>query len=181
MRCFIAIDVPEKLKEPIKKLQDEIRGYGVKLVDPENLHFTLKFLGDAESPEEVSKRLEQVKLKPFEVELKSIGCFPSIKSIRVVWIGVEHYMEFINLQKSVEDVLYPEYPKEDFVPHLTIARAGSRKLADEISKFIGKNEEVRIGKMKIDSFKLKESVLTPRDPVYRDIETFGRPYSETSK
>lgn len=171
MRCFIGVDIPEGLKPGIIELQKHLSGYDVKLVEPQNLHFTLKFLGDIPEPEKISSRIRSVKMPSFEMELAGAGCFPSEKFIRVVWIGA-YSKDIINLQKTVEDALYPEFPREKFAPHLTIARARSQKFRDEISELIKKNGETFIGKMKVEGFSLKKSVLAPEGPVYTDIEKF---------
>src|SRR3989344_6738275 len=105
MRCFIAIDIPEALKPRIIGLQKQFSGYNTNLVEPENLHFTLKFLGETDGMG-LADRLDFIrKIPSFEIELAGMGCFPSENFVRSVWIGIRHSQELINLQKSVSGAL----------------------------------------------------------------------------
>ena len=89
MRCFIAIDIPEALKPRIIGLQNQFSGYDVKLVTSQNLHFTLKFLGETEDVG-LADRLDFISKTPsFEIELAGMGCFPSENFVRSIWIGVK--------------------------------------------------------------------------------------------
>ncbi|MDI6720828.1 MAG: RNA 2',3'-cyclic phosphodiesterase, partial [Candidatus Aenigmarchaeota archaeon] len=126
MRCFIAVDIPDHLKLKITELQEQLVGYDIKLAEPENLHFTLKFLGEIDDPDKIAQRLGFLKNKnSFDIHLKGVGAFPSEKFIRVIWIGVENGEKIINLQKSIDDSLYPMFivkqlNKQDIIQLLPI-------------------------------------------------------------
>lgn len=170
MRCFVAVDIDNKLKEAIIGLQKQISG-AVKLVEPQNLHFTLKFLGEADEKliADVSSRLQLIasKFRPFDANIKGMGVFPSENYIRVIWVGCD---DLFNLQNTVENTLAPLFKKEKPVPHLTIARVHSSN--GHVKEFIEKNKYVEIGMMWIDKIQLKKSTLTKRGPIYEDVETF---------
>ena len=82
MRCFIAVDVPEELKDKIVEIQEKIKqvGANLKLVERENLHFTVKFLGEISDSqiEEVKEFLTKLDEKSFEILIKGLGSFPSL-------------------------------------------------------------------------------------------------------
>jgi len=174
MRCFIAIDIPEDVKKEIIKLQGIIKG-DVKLVEPENLHFTLKFLGeidDATIAAVKSILAETASSVPaFDVNLKGLGVFPSKKFIRVVWIGAEG-KSMLDMHTTVEESLEHMFRLDKPVPHLTIARVKSQKGLKNIAGFVESNEDREIGRMRVDRIKLKKSTLVREGPVYEDIGEF---------
>ena len=94
IRTFIAIELPEKIIYTIRKVQEEIKSYGLKIrwVRPENIHLTLKFLGDikAADTENVARALSEsvTGYPPISLMVKGIGVFPGIIRPRVIWLGV---------------------------------------------------------------------------------------------
>ena len=94
MRCFIGIDLPKSLKKDIKKFMKEIDKsntfYG-KFVEIENIHISLKFLGDVEDTqlENLKKALSKIKFKPFICSIKGVGAFPSTHYVKVLWFGTD--------------------------------------------------------------------------------------------
>ena len=173
MRCFVAVDLDERLREKITGLQRTLEGFDVELVEPQNLHFTLKFLGEADEQviEKVKTAIKEISsgFKPFDVHVQGAGVFPSIDYVRVIWIGCD---DLFNLQNTVEDALAPLFKKEKPIPHLTIARARSATHKDEIKDFVNRNRGIEIGMMRVNMIKLKKSTLTKQGPIYEDVETF---------
>ncbi|MFP3296805.1 MAG: RNA 2',3'-cyclic phosphodiesterase, partial [Vulcanisaeta sp.] len=92
-RVFIAVDLIDQLKESIVRMQKELMGSGVdmKPVEPENLHITLRFIGEISKDlvEEVKKRLGGIKYGQFAMRMRGVGAFPSIERPRVIWVGIE--------------------------------------------------------------------------------------------
>ncbi len=171
MRCFAAVDLTNDLREKIIQLQKQITG-DVKLVEPENLHFTLKFFGETDD-----KTLEKVKVilagisskfRPFDAHVRGMGVFPNENHIRVIWIGCS---ELLELQSAVEEVFSSLFKKEPPVPHLTLARMRS-KPADEIRDFVSRHKDVEIGAMRVVGIKLKKSTVTRAGPLYEDVAEF---------
>lgn len=172
-RCFIAIDIDGSLKGKITNLQRPLVDYGIKLVEPENLHITLRFLGELSEKEieTVNNVISDIakKISPFDIHIKGCSVFPSLTHMRVVLLDTKGD-ELINLQKSVNCSLkqFKEYRSS---LHLTIGRvktAEYKKIAD----FVAKNRNAGIGKMCVNKIKLKSSVLTKKGPVYRNIKIF---------
>src|SRR3989344_482972 len=154
MRCFVAIDLDPELRSGVEDLQKGLKGFDVKLVEPYNLHFTLKFLGevDNETLERITSKLAEIasKFEPFEIDIKGVGCFPSENFIRVVWVGSD---KLSDLQLAVNDSL--------------------NILDKEIKAFANKNKSYKISQMIVNAIKLKKSTVTPKGPVYEDLVTFN--------
>lgn len=131
IRCFIAIAIPEELKEKLRRIETALdAGYrGVSWVRPENIHLTLKFLAeiDAASVELVAAALEEAAATtaPFTLAAEGIGGFPSLKGPRVIWAGIKDHPALTELHQKIEDVLSAKGFERDarrFHPHLTLCR-----------------------------------------------------------
>lgn len=172
MRCFVALDIPDELRVKIAALQNRLAGFDVKLVEPENLHFTLKFLGaiDEDMTKKVSEKLENLKLMPFTAAIKGTGVFPSLSCMRVIWLGCPGIS---GLQQSVEESLSGLFKKEKPSPHITLARVRSPKDKDKLAEFVEKNKDIEIGSFTVNEIKLKKSTLTKKGPVYEDVKIFA--------
>ncbi|MFA5992379.1 MAG: RNA 2',3'-cyclic phosphodiesterase [Candidatus Pacearchaeota archaeon] len=174
VRLFIAVDLPENLKKEIIDIQKKIdkeKLFVGKFTEVENLHLTLKFLGDIseDKVEEVQKRLERVKFNKFEVKIDRVGVFDS-SFIRIIWIGLAEDALF-ELQKRVDDSLEGLFSKEErFMAHITIARPkfvssiNRQKLIEFLNKI-----EIRSEKFTIDRISLKKSELKSSGPFYEDL------------
>jgi len=168
MRTFIAIEFSEEIKEQIVKIQRTLPEFKGKITEKENLHLTLKFLGEVDEKilDEIKKRLREIKLKSFETEIKDIGMF----SDRIVWLSIKNCDE---LQKQIDKNLSGLFEEEKrFMGHLTIARVKSIKNKKE---FLDKLNKIIIPKMKfeIKNFNLKKSILREKGPIYEDIEIYN--------
>jgi len=173
LRTFVAVDLPPKFRPDIARIERELDTPGLKLVRPDLIHVTLKFLGDV--PEEridaISDALRSIKLPPFQARIGGMGAFPG-KSVRVVWLGLEGNFE--ELQKQVEEVLMPfgfEGEERKFTPHLTLGRVGrpNPDTSRQISAKISKLADTQLGEFTVDRFHLKMSTLTPGGPIYEDL------------
>ena len=167
MRVFIAIDLPRDVRKEIVRVQEKLPELKGKKTEEENLHLTLKFLGeiDEEKTELVKEKLREIKFKKFEAEIDEIGVF-SEKFIRIIWL---HLSGCDKLQEEVDNKLKELFPKERrFMSHLTIARV---KNVENKKEFLVKIRKIKIDKIKfaVNSFKLKKSILTREKPVYEDI------------
>ena len=173
MRTFIAIDIPEEIKEKIIGIQKQLPEFKGKLTEFENLHLTLKFLGEIskEKIEKVKEKLGEIRFNPFETEIDSLGIFDNRKSNKyeqslIVWLHMKNCDE---LQKQIDSKLERLFAKEKrFMSHLTIARV---KSVENKKEFTEKLYKINIPKMNfyINNFILKESVLTPKGSIYKDI------------
>lgn len=175
MRTFVAIELPRELTSQIDQLQTNLRKTkaDVSWVKPQNVHITLKFLGEAreEKIEEIYQAVEKsvVGIKSFMVNLQGLGGFPTLKRPRVIWIGVEKGKEILaELYPKVEEEFFKiRFAKENrnFTPHLTIGRVKSLKnlenLASEINKTTFETED-----FKIQEVVVMKSTLLPTGAVY---------------
>jgi len=175
MRCFVAIDLPEEIKDYIKKIQTGIKSMSnVKGSFTKEFHLTLKFLGELtpQKVEYVKKNLSKCRVKKMGTSIGRIGVFPDESRIRVVWIGLQPNEAIVKLQKQVDEALQSDFKKEkDFKVHVTVARI--KYVADK-EKFLQdlKNIAIENKKFEVNEFKLKRSTLTGEGPVYDDLAVY---------
>jgi 2'-5' RNA ligase len=176
-RGFIAIDIDSFPK--LIQFENEIKNSGanVKLVEPENLHLTLKFLGDTD--ENLSEKIEEIiknsveGTDSFEIQLKGAGVFPNQNYIRVMWIGIRKGDEIGKIAKKIDEQLLEygfEKEKRGFSAHLTIARVKSARNKENLLQIIEKYRDIEFGSINVDSIKLKKSELTPEGPIYTTLK-----------
>jgi len=176
IRTFIAVDVPEDIKEKIYDLEKELiksGGEGVKWEGKEKFHITLKFLGDVNEDaidsiyEVLSEKLNG--FGKFHVIYKGVGCFPEIKRPRVIWVGCEDPTgKLFELQKIVEEKMNElgfEKEDKDYHPHITLGRVKNPK---NISNLIKKIESINFeaGTGEIAEVLIMKSDLKPTGSVY---------------
>ena len=181
VRAFIAIEVeePSVLREIIR-IRDEIlscsKGRGIKGVEDQNIHLTLRFLGEV--PEsiipEVNKCIEKLtKYRQFTMEARGIGAFPKLSRPRVIWVGVGSGADIlIDMRRELDQCLKGLVIRDrsTFVPHITIARIkGSFNLVC-LANIIKQYENVSIGNSTVTKVVLKKSTLTPQGPIYTDLK-----------
>jgi 2'-5' RNA ligase len=172
MRAFISINIPEEIKKEIAKLQKSLPEFGGKKTEAENLHLTLKFLGDVDDKniEEIRNQLRNIKIKKFEVETGEIGIF-SPSFIKIIWLSLNNCEK---LQKEIDSALKNLFePEKRFMGHLTIARV--KKVRDK-KRFLDKISQIKINKKRfvVGKFYLMKSELTEKGPVYSVVEEFGQ-------
>lgn len=142
MRTFVAVFPPPEVRETLFRAAHDLpASEDFRLVGPEKIHLTLKFLGDVAEDDlgRVSQALEPVREghEPFEVSTSGFGAFPSGRRARILWAGVEEGSGPLRaLAREVEELLEPagfEREGRPYVPHLTLGRARGRpvKLKDE--------------------------------------------------
>lgn len=176
MRLFIAIEIPDNIKEYITKIQGKIETTSnkIRFVNKNKIHLTLKFLGEVQpdKTEEIKEILKKISFKPFYVCLDEIGVFPSESYIRVIWVGLKPENDILELQKNIDEKLKKLFKKEkNFKSHLTLARV---KFIDDKNNFIGKLKKIDIEdeKFNVENFKLIKSTLTREGPIYDDLGVF---------
>jgi 2'-5' RNA ligase len=175
VRCFVALEMPIEAVKEIKKVQEIIRKKNLfigKFTEPENLHLTLKFLGEIENfkIEKIRKSLRTINLPCFEAKLSKIGFF-SPREIRILWVKLEGSGVY-ELQKVVDESLKEEFlPEEQFMSHITITRI---KHVFDKKYFLEYLKSVKIPKIKfkVNKFYLKKSELFELGPVYSDLEEY---------
>ncbi|MEM4433793.1 MAG: RNA 2',3'-cyclic phosphodiesterase [Thermosphaera sp.] len=178
IRIFIAIEVRnEEVLKKLVEVRDAITSTGadVKPVEDENIHLTLRFIGEVpkEIVDKVCNLLSNVEFPRFEMRVKGLGVFPSINRPRVIWAGVsEGSSELTRLYEIVEKGLRAlKIPgeREEFTPHITLARVKSGRGVDRLVKVIEAFRDYDFGITIVDRVVLKKSTLTPRGPIYNDV------------
>jgi 2'-5' RNA ligase len=177
IRAFIAVDLPGDLRTRIDPVLSDLSSLGrdLKVVKRENLHFTVKFLGNI-APDMVEPIVNCIRTREeglgFEMEVRGLGAFPNARKPRVVWIGANSPgNEFVEMAKGIDRELVDlGFDRErSYVPHLTVARVRNRKGAPGAAEFVEKMVDLDIGRMTVDSISLKKSVVTPAGPIYSDM------------
>jgi RNA 2',3'-cyclic 3'-phosphodiesterase len=170
MRCFVAVDVSLELREKLAEIGNNFRDNGVKLTKPENFHFTIKFLGEIseERSRDVSLALKKLKFEPFEITISGIGAFPSTRFPHIIWAGCNS-QEMNMLANNVDAITVSlGFPKEnEYASHITLARIKypQKGMQEKLEQM----NSMEIGKMRVDSICLKQSLLLKKGPVYKDI------------
>lgn len=174
MRSFISIDVGAL--ETLVELEREMEktGASLKLVEPENIHLTLKFLGEIKEsmvPEiEDAMRGAVDGVEPFRFAIRGMGAFPGTGYMRVVWVGAEDNGEMKSISGSINEALRRyRFKKEAFKPHITLARVRSAAGKEDLLSLIDRNRDRNFGEVAVDSIKLKKSELKREGPVYSTV------------
>jgi RNA 2',3'-cyclic 3'-phosphodiesterase len=174
LRAFISIDFPNEIIKEIARIQSLIKNkpFTGKITELENLHLTLKFLGEINksSLDKVKALLSKIVFPKFEASLKEAGTFSHHGIPKIVWIKVSG--KIFDLQQEIDESLEKIFPKElRFMSHLTIARIKYVKDKKDFQNHV-KNLSVKPIKFPITNFKLKSSELTPFGPKYKTIRTY---------
>ena len=175
IRSFIAFDLENEVVltklAAVQKLLVET-GADLKMVAPQNIHITIRFLGDINPAmvDKIYEAMKKVQFTPFTVQLHGLGVFPSLNYPRVVWVGMTQGADQL---KSVFEQLEPQiqklgFPKDTygFSPHLTIARVRSGRNKQHLAELITKKAEFDFGIINADCLRLKRSELSPKGPTY---------------
>lgn len=176
MRLFASVDLPNKLAERIADLQAEFaEAEGLRFTDPEQVHVTLKFLGEVreerlpELESALTTAVMESGVEPFETEYGGLGVFPSMEYISVLWLGVrDGTAEMTRLHEAIERETVEQGfdpADHDFTPHATIARmnhAGGKELVQTLVR----ERDPTIGRTTVREITLKKSDLGPDGPVH---------------
>jgi 2'-5' RNA ligase len=179
MRCFIAIDIDERVRSSLSDLQGHLRGSvevkrgDVNWVNPNNIHLTLKFLGEIKD-EKAAEVCNIVKAaadmhKSFELDIESVGHFGG-RSAKVLWVGIGKGEEnLLKLQEDIEKSLvlagWPEETRE-FTGHLTLCRIRHPAAGMKLAQLSEDYKDFKLGTMLADSVCVYQSELKPGGPVY---------------
>ncbi|MCD4740507.1 RNA 2',3'-cyclic phosphodiesterase [archaeon] len=161
MRCFIGVPLNKKTRQELTKIQQHFceSNTKMKLVEPENLHVTLHFLGEIKNTEPIKKKLAQIKQKSFELQVNGLGAFPNKNHARVLWAR-------INKGKETLKSLHDEITHGEYHPHITLARI--RTKPDETLKKL-LEQQLQLS-MPVNKIVLYQSTLTPDGPKYSKVQ-----------
>ncbi len=191
MRTFVAVDIPEEIRQKLARFLEGVRGFApeARWVNPASLHVTLKFIGEINQGKvaEVKQALAGVRGEQSEISFRGTGFFPTVKAARVFWVGVEADAKLAALAAAVDEALAPlgmAREERAFTPHLTLARTGSgrpqRARGDRANTSFQKLQEKLaalpapdFGTMSAREFCLYESKLAAGGAVYSKLQRFA--------
>jgi len=186
IRAFIAIDLPKEIRTNLEATVQKFKArsvHGVRWVPVDNIHLTLKFLGDISSGnlERLTKLLqvECAALPSFPVEVAGVGAFPNHRRPRIIWVGVQAPPELKTLQACIESAasqmgIQPE--ERDFSPHLTLGRVRNEISFLELQALSATLDSIQVGalgRFTVNQFTLFRSDLRPQGPLYTVMAQFN--------
>ncbi|MBN1437121.1 MAG: RNA 2',3'-cyclic phosphodiesterase [Sedimentisphaerales bacterium] len=188
IRCFIAVELEQAVQQQLGKVQESLRkqlckelGYephSIKWVVPENIHLTLKFLGDIDDSA-VGEVCTAVKcaaegITPFDISIGGLGCFPPNKPTRILWAGLaEPSPSLMQLQKSVDHELTQiGFPPEHrgFSCHFTLARIRQLQLGRDVQKLISEQPPSNTLCQEVAEITIFQSELTRQGSIYTPMQ-----------
>ena len=180
IRSFIAVELPAELKKELTELEIQLKKNCppvVKWVDPNNIHITLKFLGEISEAgiDELMLAIEESAngTAPFNLAVCNIGAFPNLERVQVIWVGVKGELEKIaQLQKKIESNteqlgFTPE--SRSFTPHLTLGRVRDDARPNDrlrLGKLLANTHFSAVHNVDVNTVRLIKSQLTPAGPIY---------------
>lgn len=189
IRAFIAIELSEEIRQKLDELEKTIQARtgesakkAVRWVPANNMHLTLKFLGEVSSGNVEALagmlRTEAARHPRFEMTVDSLGAFPNLHRPRVIWVGAKAPPDLFALQKAIEaETRQLGYPTEDrsFSPHLTLGRIAQNARPEEVAQVARVVEDLKIGelgKVRVDRLHLFRSDLHPSGSIYTSLYNF---------
>jgi 2'-5' RNA ligase len=190
MRLFIALDIPQQIRDRIAQFQSGLKALAPepRWVSTESFHITLKFIGElpSEKIEGLKQALAQVHSQTFDVAFRNYGFFPNARSARVLWVGIEAPELLPQLAAAVDAATHTlGIPREEheLKPHLTLARSGSgrpqrgrndspNQRFARVDQHLQQFPAPDFGTMTATEFFLYESKLSPRGAQYTKLARF---------
>jgi 2'-5' RNA ligase len=180
IRSFIAIDLPEPVRRDLGRLQDDLRTAGARVswVRPESIHLTLKFLGDIglDMVPVIGRTLNEIGASQtrFRLQPKVCGAFPSLKQMRVLWVGLVGDLEPLKaLQKRLETALSAHgfaMEKRPFKGHLTLGRVKSSHPERALLDAVLEHQSFQSEAFDVTGLVLYKSDLSPKGAHYTVLE-----------
>ena len=179
IRAFIAIPLDPKIQHSIERMQDHLKktNSDVKWVKSENIHITLKFLGDVNTEQinSVKQALSNCthNTRPFKVELSQLGAFPNIEHPRTLWVGLKDHKQklsrmAVSLEKALGKIGF-QGDQRPFSPHITIGRIRSSNNIDALSKSMSNYPISENCIQTISKIILFQSILSSEGPIYEPL------------
>jgi 2'-5' RNA ligase len=180
VRLFVALQLSEDLREAIAALIQELKPLDEswKWTRPDNLHVTLKFLGEV--PKDQLKNVEEALRKapadlPIALTFRRLGFFPNERRPRVLWIGIDAPQSLPATAACIDAALVSvNVPREEksFTPHLTLARSKTGNISPKLREAIAKYSTREFGEVKASAFHLIESKLKSTGAEYTTLRSF---------
>lgn len=182
LRLFVAIKIEpqEPFSTTYHFLRQALDFNIIKWVEPDNIHLTLKFIGNT-APDEVPQIQAALNsacsgIQPFDLKIGRTGVFGSFYDPKVIWFGIEENETLQMLARQVSQQLETAGilgDRQNFVPHLTLGRIREIKDKKYFQQLMGRFHEVKIQQQHVNGFNLYESQLLREGPVYTVIEHYS--------
>ena len=177
IRAFIAIELNKETQAYLAGVQSELKKTeaNIKWVKPENIHLTLKFLGNITPSQitrikEILREISQENTE-FSIELSKVGVFPKKESPRAIWIGISSNQDkVIKIAEGLEEkLLSTGVPKEkkSFHPHITIGRVKSNLNRQVLVEKLKSLDMPQKSSQSVNKLTLFKSTLTSNGPIYQ--------------
>ena len=179
LRLFIAVELSDEIHQKLGELIRQIQPVGIRginWVKPENIHLTVKFLGDTPRKQVMSLidslAITTKETAPFEISVEGTGCFPNPKAPKVLWVGIAPSPQLLQLQKGIDrELANLNIPVEarSFSPHLTLARITERcdlPVAQRTNEKLVAYSATMFGKVTVKRITLFQSTLTRDSSLY---------------
>ncbi|MGD0282236.1 MAG: RNA 2',3'-cyclic phosphodiesterase [Dissulfurispiraceae bacterium] len=181
MRCFIALDVSEEVRDSIGRAIEKVKDLskGVRWVRPDHVHLTLKFLGEADDAMvlQIRERLSLVCRRhgPFALSVSGTGVFPDLRHPNILWVGMDESgpLRILNMDvgQSMAGLGF-EREKKLFYPHLTVGRVKSRDSLEAVLREWSTFKDTVFGTITVGEILLMRSTLKPGGAEYSKIAGF---------
>ncbi len=175
IRLFIALDLPDDVKQRLAGLGGGVPG--ARWIPPENLHLTLRFIGEVEEDrlDDLDGALGRLMVAPFALTLAGVDRFETAGKVRALWVGVARSEPLTLLQSKVDSALVRAgLPRDErrFTPHVTLARLKDAP-SQRVGRFIQQRSLFRCGPVPIDRFHLFESQTKRNGAIYHRLKAYG--------
>ena len=184
VRAFVAVEMPSTLRRglsrTIEQLSLVVANKSVRWVREENIHLTLRFIGyvRTDAVESIHTALMHCvrNVRPFELRPSRLGCFPGVRSPKVLWIGIDGAVESLNALQDVVRTSTQYWGKAEdkpFHPHLTLGRVTTSRRAElnAIGTALTQLELPRFQSWRVDAIHLMQSQLAPGGSVHNALAT----------
>ncbi len=175
----VKIDFTERTQNFYSSAKDALNESDIKWTEPENMHITLKFLGDVQADKipKISAKLKNIAKShdEFKPLLKGVGVFKDFYRPKILWFGLRNCPEFEKIKNGIENSLSDigfEIDYRKFTPHLTVGRFKTSVSSDQLKKFVNTNREVYLQAVSVSDIILYESILSPQGSQYTVLEKF---------
>jgi 2'-5' RNA ligase len=175
LRLFVALSLPDGIIARLNLMCSGIPG--ARWVEPENMHITLRFIGEVDEPtaEEINYNLSHIEAPAFDLELQGLDTFGQGYKAHTLWVGVPSTPALVHLQKKVDSaIVRAGVPHEErkFTPHVTLARMTKPDI-NRLQSFIEGNNLFKAGPFTVDQFTLFESQTGKGGPIYTALEDYA--------
>lgn len=179
IRTFIAIQIPADIRNKISTFQGELKavGKGVGWVKPQNIHLTLKFLGETDEKiiDAIEGKIKEAAagINLFEIKVHGVGAFPNMKRPRVIWIGAECENNVLStiagrLDRNLESLGFQSENRK-YTAHLTLGRVKDPRNIEPVMEKVESNSNFEAGLFKAEQIELIKSDLLPKGAVYTSL------------